>query len=37
LIFEVPVQNKPIPKGVLDAATERNITIRDIAGKVYDP
>jgi hypothetical protein len=35
LILEVPVQAKPIPKAVLDAAGERDITIRDVAGKVY--
>ena len=35
LIIEVPVQDKPIPKAVLDAAKERGITIRDVTGKVY--
>ena len=35
LILEVPVQNKPIPKNILDAAKERGITIRDVEGKVY--
>jgi hypothetical protein len=37
LIFEVPVQKNSIPQAVLDAATQRNIKIRDIAGKVYNP
>ncbi len=37
LIFEVPVQKNSIPQAVLDAATQRNIKIRDINGKVYNP
>ncbi|MEF2967774.1 hypothetical protein V3851_18245 [Paenibacillus sp. M1] len=36
LILEVPVQNKPIPQSVLDAATEKGITIRDVTGKEYN-
>jgi len=36
LILEIPVQNNPIPKSIIDAATERGITIRDVEGKVYN-
>jgi hypothetical protein len=36
MIFEVPVQKKSIPQVVKDAATQRNIVIRDIKGKVYN-
>lgn len=35
-ILEVPVQTKPIPKKVLDTATEKGITIRDVNGKEYN-
>jgi len=35
MIPEVPVQTKPIPKAVLDAANQKNIVIRDINGKEY--
>ena len=34
-ILEVPVQNNPVPQGVLDAARDAGVTIRDINGKVY--
>jgi len=36
MIFEVPVQHKPIPKRVLEEATKRNITIRGVDEKVYN-
>jgi hypothetical protein len=36
LIIEVPVQEKPIPQAVLDAANKRGITIRDVNGHVYN-
>jgi len=35
MILEIPVQNKPIPQRILDVATEKKVTIRDIEGKVY--
>jgi hypothetical protein len=35
MIFEVPVQVKPIPKSILDAAAEKDIVIRDVTGKIY--
>ena len=35
LVLEVPVQTAPVPRAVLDFATEHEIVIRDIAGKVY--
>jgi hypothetical protein len=37
LILEVPVQKTPIPKAVLDEASTRGITIRDVSGKIYNP
>jgi hypothetical protein len=36
-ILEVPVQNKPVPEGVLQAADRLGIIIRDPNGKVYGP
>ena len=36
MILEVPIQNKPIPKNIIDAANSRGITIRDITGKEYN-
>jgi len=36
-ILEVPVQNKPVPKSVIDAANNADITIRDVNGKIYNP
>ena len=35
LVFEVPVQTKPIPNAILDAAAERGLIIRDTAGRIY--
>jgi hypothetical protein len=35
--LEVPVQTKPIPQAVIDAANQKGIIIRDINGKVYNP
>jgi hypothetical protein len=35
LVFEVPVQKKPVPRTVLDAASKRGIIIRDVTGRVY--
>jgi RHS repeat-associated protein len=35
MVLEVPVQNNPVPKNVIDAANQRGITIRDVNGKVY--
>ena len=37
LILEVPVQVNPVPQAVLDSATMRGITIRDVNGTVYNP
>ena len=34
-ILEVPVQEYPIPSRILSEAKARNITIRDIKGKIY--
>jgi hypothetical protein len=36
MIMEVPVQNRPVPREVLEAATKRRITIRDTNGKVFN-
>ena len=30
-----PVQHKPVPESILKAATEKNVIIRDVEGKVY--
>jgi hypothetical protein len=35
MILEVPVQVKPIPQAVLDAANKANILIRDVTGRIY--
>jgi hypothetical protein len=35
MILEVPVQARPIPQAVLDAAAARGILIRDVNGRVY--
>ena len=35
LILEVPVQNAPVPREMIEAAASRGIVIRDIAGNVY--
>jgi len=35
LVLEVPVQIKPIPQAVLDAARKKGITIRDVTGRIY--
>lgn len=37
MYLEVPVQKKPIPKTILDHATEKKVFIRDIDGKIYNP
>ena len=34
--LEVPVQNQPIPQAVLDAATDADVLIRDVAGRIYN-
>jgi filamentous hemagglutinin len=34
-ILEVPVQLKPIPQSVLDAAKQSSTVIRDVNGKIY--
>lgn len=36
LIFEVPVQVEPVPQALLNAATSRGITIRDVTGRMYN-
>ena len=36
MYLEVPVQQKPIPKSVLDYARLRNIKIRDVNNKIYN-
>ena len=36
MILEVPVQNNPIPQNVLNSATSKGITIRDVLGKEYN-
>jgi len=36
MILEIPVQNNPIPQRILDVATEKKVSIRDIEGKVYN-
>ena len=33
--LEVPIQTKPVPQRVLNAATKHRIVIRDVNGKVY--
>jgi hypothetical protein len=35
LVFEIPIQEKPIPQTVLEAAADRGIILRDPAGSVY--
>lgn len=35
MVLEVPVQNGPIPREVLDFAADNDIVIRDVAGHVY--
>ena len=35
-VLEVPVQDKPVPKEILDAANEKGITIRDVNGRGYN-
>ena len=35
-ILEIPVQNKPIPKAVIDYANSNNIIIRDVKGGIYN-
>lgn len=35
-ILEVPPQDPPVPREVLDHATDRNVTIRDTNGKEYN-
>ena len=35
MILEVPVQTRPIPQGVLDAANDAGVIIRDINGRIY--
>lgn len=34
-ILEVPPQDNPVPKNVLDHAAKHNVTIRDINGNIY--
>ena len=36
MILEVPVQNNPTPQSVLNSATNKGITIRDVLGKEYN-
>ena len=36
MILEVPAQNGPIPRTVLDYATQKKIIIRDINGHPYN-
>jgi hypothetical protein len=36
MFLEVPVQRKPIPQAVLEAATKRRIKIRDTDGTVHN-
>jgi hypothetical protein len=37
MILEIPVQTGPIPPSVLQYASTLKITIRDVAGKIYNP
>jgi hypothetical protein len=34
-VLEVPVQDRPVPSGILDRAEDLRIVIRDIAGHIY--
>lgn len=34
-ILEVPVQVKPVPQSVIDAANRAGVLIRDVNGKVH--
>jgi hypothetical protein len=34
-ILEVPPQNRPVPKGILEHAARRSVIIRDTSGRVY--
>jgi hypothetical protein len=36
-ILEVPVQVRPIPQAILDAASNSRVIIRDVNGRVYNP
>lgn len=36
MYLEVPVQQKPIPKSVLDYASVKEIKIRDTNNKIYN-
>jgi hypothetical protein len=35
MILEVPVQNAPIPRAILEKAAELDVVIRDVNGKEY--
>ena len=35
MILEIPVQTNPVPQNIIDVATKKGITIRDVTGKVY--
>jgi hypothetical protein len=35
MILEVPRQTEKISKEVLEYAAKRNVTIRDVSGKIY--
>jgi hypothetical protein len=37
MFLEVPVQKAPIPQSILDKATNLDIKIRDVNGKIYNP
>ena len=36
-ILEVPVQDKPVPQSVIDAANDKGVKIRDVNGTIYNP
>ena len=37
MILEIPIQQQPIPKRVLDAARQADVIIRDVNGRIYNP
>ncbi|WP_354360745.1 hypothetical protein [Pedobacter sp. UYP30] len=34
-VLEIPVQNKPVPKSVINSANDAGVTIRDVNGRIY--
>jgi hypothetical protein len=35
--LEVPVQTRPIPQAIIDAADRADVTIRDVNGRIHNP